>query len=253
MEQKPIIFFDTETTGTNTSKDRILQLAALKKMSIFATEGELKTMLINPCMPIPEEATAVHGITIEMVQDKPTFKQIAKAAFEFFRGCNIAGHNVREFDVPLLSEEFARCEITWPEPETKIFDTVRIFRIKERRDLASALKFYTGETMEGGHDAGNDTVAAAKILEAQVRRYEELATMTDEELDLFCMDGVKALDFAGKIILKDGVAVYSFGKEKGKPVTEAPGFGHWMLKESSDFPTNTKNVVREILFGKKLF
>lgn len=254
MEQKPVIFFDLETTGTSTTKDRIVQLAAYKKQSLYApsNDAELKKMLINPAMPIPEGATAVHGITNDMVKDKPAFKQYAKAAFEFFRGCNVAGHNVREFDVPLLSEEFLRCEIVWPEPGTKIFDTLRIFRKEEKRDLASALKFYTGETLEGGHDAGNDTIAACKILEAQIRKYEHLQNLTDEQLDLYCMDGVKALDLSGKIILNEsGVPVYSFGKSKGKPVKDEPGFGQWMLNQ--DFPTDTKNVIRELLFGKKLF
>jgi DNA polymerase-3 subunit epsilon len=254
VDQKPVIFFDTETTGTSTTKDRMVQLAAYKKKSLYAPSNDaiMKCMLINPAMPIPEAATAVHGITTDMVKDRPTFKQFAKAAFEFFQGCNVAGHNVRDFDVPLLSEEFARYGYVWPDKEVKIFDTLRIFRIEEKRDLASALKFYTGEKMEGSHDAGNDTIAACKILEAQIRRYEHLQNLTDEELDLYCMDGVRALDISGKIILNEkNEPVYSFGKAKNKLVTEEPGFGQWMLNQ--DFPTDTKNVVRELLFGKKLF
>ena len=68
---KPIVFFDLETTGVNTSQDKIVQIGAIK-LNTDGTE-EVKNVLINPTIPIPPGATAVHGISDEDVKDKPTF------------------------------------------------------------------------------------------------------------------------------------------------------------------------------------
>ena len=91
--QNPLIFFDLETTGVNASKDRIVEISYIKLMP-NGTEVE-KTLRINPEMHIPEEATAVHGITDADVADKPRFKDIAKELARVFEGCDIAGFNSR--------------------------------------------------------------------------------------------------------------------------------------------------------------
>ena len=72
---RPIIFFDLETTGTNITKDRIVEISLIKVMP-DGTESEHSTR-INPEMPIPAEATEIHHITDADVADKPTFKSLA--------------------------------------------------------------------------------------------------------------------------------------------------------------------------------
>jgi len=68
---KPIIYFDIESTGVETETARIVELACIK----YNPDGtqEEKTILVNPGIPIPKEASDVHGITDEMVKDKPVF------------------------------------------------------------------------------------------------------------------------------------------------------------------------------------
>lgn len=242
---KPIIFFDLETTGVDLESDRIVQFSAIKVNAEFETIGEPKDVLINPEISISEEATAVHGITNEMVQGKPTFKQFALGIKTFFEGCDLAGYNILEFDVPLLAEEFARLGIKWPEPGTLYLDALRIFREKEKRDLAGAVKFYTGREIEAAHNALGDNISTISVLTAQMKRYEDLGAMTREQLSEYCI-GDRKLDLAGKIGLNEaGEPIYAFGKDKGKTIKENPGFGLWMLKNK--FTTNTKDVLREIM------
>lgn len=243
---KPFIIFDLESTGTSVTKDRIVSLAAKKVDREFNEVSPMRTILINPQMPIPAQATEVHGITDEMVKGAGTFAAYSKALAEYFEGCDLAGYNLKSFDVPLLSEEFARVGVIFPAPGTLIFDSYKIFSIKERRDLTGALKFYAGEAMEGAHDAGNDVLATEKVLKGQFAMYDDLREMDSEALHEFCNDGKKPLDIAGKIVLNEqGVAVYGFGKDEGKTVQDNPGFGLWMLK--NDFPSDTKKVLNQLL------
>ena len=107
--KRPIIFFDLETTGVDTSKDRIVEISMVK-VGVDGTK-QVKTRRINPEMPIPAEATAVHGITDDDVRDEPTFRQIAKSLAQFIEGCDFGGFNSNRFDLPVLVEEFMRAGV----------------------------------------------------------------------------------------------------------------------------------------------
>lgn len=239
----PLIFIDVETTGTDVVLDKIVQLAALKVTNGIGEPGEEKKVLINPGIPIPAAATEVHGITDEMVNYEPTFSRYAKALFDFLNNCNYAGFNIIQFDIPLLSEEFARCGIEWPAKDALFFDAFHVFREKEKRDLTGAMKFYCQRDHAGAHDAMADVKATQCVMLAQIALYEDLDS--EDKYSDFCKIP-NALDLAGKIILNDqGKAVYNFGKDKGKGVKENPGFGKWMLNNS--FSTNTKNIVRSLI------
>lgn len=237
---KPIVFIDLETTGTDVINDRIIQIAARKG------DDKPRKYLIYPGIDIPAAATEIHGITNEMVKDKPLFKQIAKGLIDYLAGCNIAGFNILDFDIPLLDEEFRRAGLIWQTNDIHIFDSCRIFRNKEKRDLAAAVKFYTGREHVEAHDAGVDIAATEAVFFSQLGRYGDLDQMSDEQLAEFCAGG-RRLDLAGKILLNEqNQPIYSFGtKTKGKLVTEDLGFANWILK--NDFPANTKEVVKRII------
>ncbi len=242
---KQIIFFDLETTGVSVTKDRIVSISAIKCDEQYNVL-ESKNILMNPTIPIPAGATEVHGITDEMVKGQPTFQGYSKAMANWFGDCVLAGYNIRGYDVPLLSEEFARCNITWPLPGYKIIDAFSIFKAREKRDLASALKFYAGETLEGAHNAENDNLATIKVFKGQLAMYQDLREMTVDQIHDYCILGKKSLDLAGKIGINDeGKAIYAFGKDAGKTVKENPSFALWMLK--NDFPGETKTILRELL------
>ena len=103
---KPLCIFDLETTGINISKDRIVEICILKVFPDASRES--KTWLVNPEMPIPKESSDIHGITDEMVADKPTLKEIAPKIIDMIKDSDLGGFNSNRFDIPLLAEELLR-------------------------------------------------------------------------------------------------------------------------------------------------
>ncbi len=244
--KRPLVFFDLETTGTDIAKDRIVQIAVLK---LHPDGGEdVKTRLVNPGMPIPAEATAVHHITDDAVADKPKFKDIAKGLAEIFRGSDIAGFNSNRFDVPMLVEEFGRCSIPFPDPDAKLVDVQVIYHKKEERTLAAAYKFYCSKNLAGAHDAEADVRATLEVFKEQIEKYDDIGT-TPEELHRYCNSDA-IVDYGRKLMRNEkGEIVYAFGKNRGKAVLDDPGYAEWML--GGDFAESTKNVLRRLLAGKE--
>ncbi len=244
--KNPIVFFDLETTGVNVSRDRIVEISLLKVYP-NGTE-EVKTRRINPEMPIPAEATAVHNISDEDVKDCPTFKQIAKSLAEVLEGSDIAGFNSCRFDVPLLAEEFLRAGVDFDFSRRKLIDVQVIFHRKEERTLKAAYRFYCDKDLVDAHSAEADTRATYEILKAQLSRYDDLPNDIEALASQYSAFN-NNLDLAGRIILdENGTELFNFGKHKGKPVREVlqrePSFYAWIM--DGDFPLNTKQVLTKI-------
>lgn len=240
---RPVCVFDLETTGINPAKDRIVELAIIK---LFPDGKKIeKHSLLNPGIPIPPEASEVHGITDEMVKGKPSFRQISKSLLEFISDCDFLGYNCIRFDVPMLVEEFYRTGLQPPFKKAKIIDAFRIFCQKEGRSLAAALKFYCGEELEDAHSAHADTKATLKVLLGQLERYDDLCDEVEGLSDICQEEGL--VDYNRKFLLRDGEYLYNFGKNKGKRVLDDPGYAEWMLK--ADFPEDTKAHLRRIMEG----
>lgn len=239
---RPIIFFDLETTGTDFVHDRVVQISALKLYTDLSEE--VRTRLINPGMPIPHAASEIHGIYDEHVKDQPRFADIAKSLNEFFHDCDIAGYNSNSFDIPFLVEEFARCGIEFPSPDAKLIDVCTIFKKKEERTLAAAMKFYCDKPHDEAHNAEADVRATLDVFKAQLSRYKDIGTTT-AQLHEFCSRG-DIVDYARRLALNENnEIVFNFGKNKGKPVKDDLEYIRWMLE--SDFPEGTKMILRRIL------
>lgn len=245
--KRPLIFFDLETTGTNVTQDRIVEISYIKVYP-DGTE-EKKSRRINPGIPIPPASTAVHHITDEDVKDEPTFRQIAKSLFAIFEGSDIAGYNSNKFDVPLLMEEFGRCGINFDVNGRHFIDVQNIFHKMEQRTLVAAYRFYCGKELEGAHSALADTQATYEVLKEQLSKYSELENDV-EALAKFSSIG-RNLDLAARIILNDkDQPIFNFGKHKGKTVMEVlkrePSFFDWVMQ--GDFPKNTKDVLCQLKY-----
>jgi DNA polymerase III subunit epsilon len=249
MLSREVAIIDVETTGTNPATDRVVQIAVRKYTSDFKPKGAALTTLVNPETTIPEEATAIHSITNEMVKSAPTFCSLARKFYEYLRGCDVAGHNIARFDVPILNEEFLRCGLAWPFLDTKIIDTYALFVKQEPRDLKAAAQFYAGIDFTDGHDAGRDVEVNGLVLEGMFKKYPEFATMTAADLDKFCFEN-KNVDIAGKIILNEaGVMLWNFGKYKGLPLDKSHfHYAKWFVGQP-DTMTHTKNVLKGIYKG----
>ena len=248
--KRPIIFFDLETTGVDAAKDRIVEISMVK-IDING-EKQVKTRRINPEMPIPAEATAVHGITDDDVKNEPTFKQIAKSLAKYIEGCDFGGFNSNRFDLPVLVEEFMRAEVDVDFRNRKFIDVQNIFHKKEQRTLVAAYKFYCDKDLENAHSAEADTLATYEVLEAQIERYGDIGS-TVEELASFSTHN-EMVDFAGRITLNEkGEEIFTFGKYKGRKVEDVfrtePSYYSWMMQ--GDFPLYTKKVITEIRLRMK--
>lgn len=255
--KNPLCIFDLETTGTNITQDRIIEIAVAKLMP----NGEVirKSDVLNPTITILPESTAIHGISNEDVKDKPTFKEVARDYQRFFEGADMAGFNVLKFDIPMLVEEFLRVGIEFDYGRKKIIDAQRIFHLMEKRTLAAAYRFYLNKDFENSHTAEADTEATMEVLLAQVDRYEgqdvvdglnkKIGEIRNDVETLSKLTSSGMVDLACRMVLNNkGEEVFNFGKHKNKLVTsvfkEEPSYYEWMM--NGDFPLDTKRKLTEI-------
>ena len=243
--QRPIIFFDLETTGTNITHDRIVEISIIKVLP--SGEEQDRTRRINPEMPIPAEATAIHHITDADVANEPTFRQLAKSLAEIFADCDIAGFNSNRFDIPLLLEEFHRAGIVLDLSKTRFVDVQTIYHKMEPRNLSAAYKYYCGQDLEAAHSANADTRATLEVLKAQLDKYPELTNDVKALSEFSCHN--RNVDFAGRLIYNDAnKEVINFGKYKGQLAEDVlrrdPGYYSWV--QQGDFQQNTKDAFARI-------
>ena len=247
---RPICFFDLETTGTDVSKDRIVEISILK---VFPNGNkESKTWLVNPTIPIPKAASDVHGITDEHVANEPTFKELAKQIHNMIKDSDLAGYNSDRFDIPLLAEEMLRAEVDFDLGNRVSVDVQTIFHKMEQRTLSAAYKFYCKKSLDNAHSAEADTTATYEILKAQLDTYADTLPNDIKQLSDFTTRKQVA-DFAGFIAYNEkGEEIFTFGKHKGKRVEDIfeqePGYFGWLL--NADFPLYTKKVLSNIKLRK---
>ncbi|MBO4485529.1 MAG: 3'-5' exonuclease [Prevotella sp.] len=271
--KKPLVVFDLETTGLDLVKDRIIQISYIKVYPDGREERE--NLFVNPECEIPDIVITLTGITNEQVANAPTFKELSAHINEVFAGCDIAGFNSNQFDVPLLAEEFLRAGIDFDFSKCHLIDAHIIFRKMERRNLAAAYKFYCGRKMEEdfeAHRADQDTEATYRVLMAELDHYapgmqeEEDRVLHNDMAELAAFSKTNDnVDFAGRIVWrevtdKDGNVlkdengnpqrqeVFNFGKYKGWAVVDVlnrdPGYYSWVM--TSDFTGNTKQALTRI-------
>ena len=243
--KNPIVFFDLETTGINVSSDRIVEITYLK----VEPNGNKtsKTLRINPQMHIPEQASAVHGIYDQDVADCPAFRQVAASIAKDIEGCDLAGYNSINFDIPLLVEEFLRADVDIDLKKRKFVDVMVIFYKQEPRNLSAAYKFYCGKDLSNAHSSEADTMATLEILEAQLDKYDDLENSVDFLSEYSSHN--KNVVYAGSIIYDDKKReIFNFGKYKGMLVVDVfqrdPSYYQWMM--NGDFPLYTKKVITRL-------
>lgn len=246
---RPLCFFDLETTGIDVSKDRIVEISIFKVFPNGTTES--KTWLVNPTIPIPAQASAVHGITNEKVANEPTFNELASQVHNMIKDSDLGGFNSDRFDIPLLAEELLRAGVDFDMKNRVSIDVQTIFHKKEERTLSAAYKFYCNASLENAHSAEADTIATYEVLKAQLDRYEDLEN--DAKWLSEFTTRKKSVDFAGFIALNnEGKEIFTFGKNKGQLVEEVlekePGYYGWI--QGADFPLYTKKVLTRIKLRK---
>lgn len=245
---RPLASLDLETTGTDPATSRVVEVGIVKRYPDGREDSAV--WVVNPGVPIPADASRVHGFTDEDVATVPTFASVAVAIAATLAGCDLVGFNLRTFDLPLLRAEFSRCGLAWPCDGARVIDAFVIYRERERRDLSAAVRHYLGREHVGAHGAVADAHATLEIVHAQVARYADLAGLDVAALD--AASGGRQPTWAsddGKLRWGvDGRAVWGFGKSAGKPVASDRGFASWVLR--NDFAADVKALVTRVLNGE---
>lgn len=262
---RDLIFLDVETTGLHVIRDRILQLAMIKYPKDGSDPIEYN-QIINPGIPISEEAYQIHKIGPKEVANKPTFKDLAKELYDFIGNADLAGYNSHRFDFPMLAEEFARYGYDLEMHNRRLIDVQRIFYKMEPRTLKAAYQFYCGKDLVNAHDALIDIRATVDVLKGQLERYRD-ADYLDEEgtvqtnpvkndvqaLHDFTND-LKTPDITQRLRFGDqGELVFNFGKYINKSFSEVwrqePNYFNWILEK--EFSYQVKNFVRQYIKQQK--
>jgi len=254
---RPLAFIDLETTGIDVVNDRIVQIAVLK---VLPDGKEIPTgRKVNPTIPIPLEASKIHGIYDEDVKNEPTFAQIAQKLAAFIDDSDFAGYNSNRFDIPLLLSEFSRAGVDFQLEGRNFIDVQTIFHKMEPRNLRAAYKFYCGENLVGAHDAVNDTRATYEVFKAQLQRYENAAyedkdgnisyPIKNHLETLANFTPFNLLDPTLKVVYDEqGIEKFNFGKHKGKTLIEVfkeePSYYDWMMNK--DFSVFTKKAIKKV-------
>jgi len=286
---RPLLFFDTETTGPDPVVDRIVSIAFIHTKP-DGSEKRWQT-LINPGIPIPREATygnggdyPGHGITNAMVQgcrkcyergqtevsrDQhdaqqygeeelhdfapwPKFSDIAANLYKGFSDADLGTYNGKRFDLPLMVEEFKRCGIEWGFDKVFLVDVYRIWQYCDPRSLTDACRFFLGREPSGAHSALSDIEDTIEVFRAQLRKYDQLPRSLEKLHALMYPRDPNTIDPDGKIIWKNGEAVMNFGtKYKGVPLKKmARRDLDWIVNKATGLSPSVKAICKDAMFGK---
>ena len=239
-----VVWFDLEGTGPDPYLDRIVEICML------SDDGRELVTRVNPGMPIPTEAIAVHGITDEDVEDAPAFSEIAGEVQDLVDGAVLAGYNIRRYDTVLIDAELRRAGAPGlPRDELGRIDVpeIDLFAIwsnVEPRSLASAARRFAGVELVDAHSAEADTRVLPDVLRGLCYEFALDRANVDELVRLSVREG--SVDRDGKFFIDgNGAVVFNFGQKRGVPVVLDPGLLEWML--ARDFSPETKAFARLFL------
>ncbi len=248
--ERPLAFFDLESTGVVPQRDRIVEIAVLMIRPNGTTQSNVRRL--NPEMPIPPGATKIHGITDQDVANCPTFADIAEKLFHYLDNCDLGGYNISGFDVPLLQSEFKRAGLDFDLSKRKIIDVYNIFCRLYPRSLTGAYQFFCHKDLEGAHGAAADTQATWEVLLAQLEQHPELPEGVAALAEYSDLTDPDALDRQRRFKWSDDEVIVNFGKNAGRTLRDIsendPGFLRWIIR--SDFPDDVKKIASDALIGK---
>lgn len=241
--EKPLVFFDLETTGLDKINDQVIEIG----ITIVNTDGTCENIsqFINPGKSIPENIVQLTGITDEMVAGAPSFKEFSKELYDYLIKGDLAGFNIKGFDIPFLCEKFSNLGLVFPLPDQKIIDVSVIYKKFFPRDLTAAVKDYLGVEMEGAHRAVNDTMNTFSVFTMQIQKHFQNSSL--EEISKVTFDNKPYVDVDSKLTKNEnGEIIYNFGKHIGKTIKQEPGFANWMLDQPF-INSQTKQIVKREL------
>ncbi len=213
MTKRPI-YYDTETTGISHERDFIIEIAAFDPI-----RERTFVSFINPGTPIPKEATAIHGITDEMVKEAPSFAEVGKKFFDFCQDGEtvLIAHNNDNFDLHFLRKECKRNALDFPElPMIDSLKWARKYRPDLPRHSLQYLREVYGIKENQAHRALDDVMILAEIFSIMI---------DDLPLNL-----VLDLIYKKNELIKE----MPFGKHQGVPLEKVPqDYVLWLEKSGA--------------------
>ncbi len=265
LQGERVLAFDLETTGISTNNDRIVQIA------LVGSDAEGNPInyesLINPRRPIPTGASNVHGIYDSDVKGLPDFSKYANEVHEMMEQSVIIGHNVRNFDMPLLDNEFRRIGKLPPKPKA-IMDTLEIVRrvkLSRPHNLGNLCNRH-GISLENAHTAAADAAASLLLFWRLTIDHSPMFRKDLKEVERWLIHGktssddselgrgindLEMLDNLGKIRVDNGHYIIAFGRHKGRHLSEIkridPPYINWLLSPSGIEDDDARNILKQYL------
>lgn len=220
-----LIFFDIETTGIRSDKEKIVEIAAYEPL-----EKRTFSSLVNPQMPIPQEASSIHGITDGMVANAPTFGTVIQ---DFLSFCSpdfvVVAHNGDAFDIPFVEAECKRAGVTLP--SFRSIDTLKWSR-KYRPDLPKHTLQFLRETFQ------IEANQAHRALDDVMVLYQVYTKLVDD------LDHEQVLQLLAKASDTDRMP---FGKHNGKLIKEVPkDYLKWLVQSGALEKPSNKDLREKI-------
>src|SRR5574344_1002577 len=253
------VIFDTETTGINYDNpnkplDKIIQIGALQMKNGEIVEESAYNQLINPEMSISQGASAVHGITNDMLKDKPTMEQVLKPFVNDYltkKNGIIVAYNSK-FDISMLNNsieehnKYSKDYLKKKQPYKVIDPFVLMQRIHPyvgaRKKLSEQYKFFFCKNMDNAHDAFADVKGTADILKYSLyylskHRVDKSKPLTLREVLIF-QNGFETPNIDIKLDTEGCNSAVNFDKSyKFKPVNVINYFEGYKL---------TKKTLKEL-------
>jgi DNA polymerase-3 subunit epsilon len=229
--ERPLVFLDLEATGKDPQEARIIQVAMQRFVPAedgAALDDEVD-LLVDPNAEIPASVTRLTGIGPADVQGQPTFAELADRLAALVRDADLAGYNAIAYDVPLLKAEFERAGRSFPGPPGRVvLDPYRLEQVLRPRTLKALYERYTGDALQGAHDAMSDVHAAGRVLQRQLAENDIAATPAE----LAEITRGDYLDDGRKLRRNGETVVVCFGKHSGKTLrairSDHPDYFDWM-------------------------
>lgn len=245
MFDRPLVFFDLETTGNDRNKDRIIEFSFIKVEPGSGNHDVILEDRVDPQMPISPQATQVHGIKDKDVSICLAFRFHAGKIMGFLEGCDLVGFGILLFDIPVLFNEFQRAGLYWDYTAHRLIDSCNIYKRQTPRDLSSAVRFYLNKEHEGAHGATADALAVRKLFFTQLLWHQELPN-DPASLALYSNHDKPIVDISGKFTTNDqGEILLNFGPHRGAKASDHIDFLYWILQK--DFPKDVKTIAEKII------
>jgi DNA polymerase-3 subunit epsilon/CBS domain-containing protein len=188
------VVLDTETTGLDPAKARIVEIAVVPIGAGRVDAARTLRRLVRPSLPIPLEASRIHGIDDAAVASAPPFDDVWPEFMQFIGGSILIGHTIG-FDLAVLNKECAQAGLAWRIP--RALDTRLLAEVVEP-NLAGftldQLAAWLGVEVEKRHSATGDALTTARIFLALLPRLRDGGIRTLAEAEQACRGLTAALD-----------------------------------------------------------